>query len=373
MLDARAQAFLRLGNYAEAELAAIGAVQAAPDDDPGLMWTARLDLAQARRSLDPRYGDQYFLEAVEAVKALAESGDDRALAEAWLAKQDASLTRGEIRAALEASEHAIACSERTGSERLVAEARQLALISLVAGPAHVDRVVDFAETEPRPSRRATWRRLPGGRDVRISAGPAGLRGPWRSARSSPIAAARCSRNVGSSSGAHRWRSPAERWRCGPVSSVRPKGRCSAAANSCREAGEQVSLATLAAQLADVLARQGRVQEAEVWLDQARTSADEDDVDARLRWLAAAARTYARGDPDRAAKLAADAVELADATDLSVLRADSWLVRAEVSLAHGRREEAADGAARAEAQYRDKGVILAAAAAAELRKRIPENG
>jgi hypothetical protein len=127
-------------------------------------------------------------------------------------------------------------------------------------------------------------------------------------------------------------------------------------------GETGARSNLAADLAHALVAGARHEEARRFADLSRTLAAREDVYAQVRWRAATARVLAAGgDPGPAARLAREAVELAEGTDMLNLRADALLDLAEVAELGGRAGEAAAAAARGLALYERKGNQVAAAA------------
>jgi ATP/maltotriose-dependent transcriptional regulator MalT len=126
-------------------------------------------------------------------------------------------------------------------------------------------------------------------------------------------------------------------------------------------GETGARSNLAADLAHALVAGGRHEEARRFADLSRSLAAREDLYAQVRGGAPTARVLAAaGDPGQAARLAGEAVELAEATDMLNLRADALLDLAAVAEAAGRAEEAAAAAARGLALYERKGNRVATA-------------
>jgi tetratricopeptide (TPR) repeat protein len=131
-------------------------------------------------------------------------------------------------------------------------------------------------------------------------------------------------------------------------------------------GESGMRSNLTADLAHVLHRLGRPDEALRVALTSRTIAADDDLFAKVRWRGAAARSVAlHGGFADAERLAAEAVAIAEPTDMLTMRGDALLDQAAVLAAAGRPANAARAAAAALELYRAKGhrpgVALAEAA------------
>ena len=136
-------------------------------------------------------------------------------------------------------------------------------------------------------------------------------------------------------------------------------------------GESGMRSNLLADLAHVLHRLDRPEEALGAAMASRAIAADDDLFAQVRWRGAAARSLAlQGREAEAGRLAAEAVELAEPTDMLTMRGDALLDQAAVAAAAGHPGDAAAGARAALALYRAKGnrpgATRAEAAAAAVR-------
>jgi tetratricopeptide (TPR) repeat protein len=81
------------------------------------------------------------------------------------------------------------------------------------------------------------------------------------------------------------------------------------------AGERGFLSTVSALLGLALARQGRYDEADRFADESREAGSDDDVVTQIYWRIVKSNVEAaKGNPDEAARLAADVVELTNKTD-----------------------------------------------------------
>lgn len=120
-------------------------------------------------------------------------------------------------------------------------------------------------------------------------------------------------------------------------------------------GQTSVLATWAAELAGVLYEQGRFEEASEWVDVARTSAGDDDLDAHLARRPVEARLHlADGRLDLAEQVARAGVELAASTDALNHHAEALVALAQVLERRGSEVEAARLVAEALDLYDRKG-------------------
>jgi DNA-binding SARP family transcriptional activator/tetratricopeptide (TPR) repeat protein len=134
-------------------------------------------------------------------------------------------------------------------------------------------------------------------------------------------------------------------------------------------GDRSSLATRAAELADVLYRRESLDEAEHWSRASRRLAAADDVSAQFLWRAVAAKLLGRrGRLEEADVLAGEAVRLAEETDALNQRARVVLDLAEITARSGRAAESAGLLEHARALYALKGNV---AAADEAGSRLAE--
>jgi tetratricopeptide (TPR) repeat protein len=130
-------------------------------------------------------------------------------------------------------------------------------------------------------------------------------------------------------------------------------------------GDTGSRCTVDGLLADVLFRQGRYEEAEVFAAESRATAGVDDLDAQPRWRAALARVLSvRGEHEEAEALAREAVALVEPIDL-VVKATAYDALGEVLARAGKAEDAADAVERAIALHEQKGNVVSTARARAL--------
>jgi tetratricopeptide (TPR) repeat protein len=123
------------------------------------------------------------------------------------------------------------------------------------------------------------------------------------------------------------------------------------------------LASRAGDLAEVLYRLGRVDEAADWVDIAEQHTSIDDVDARLLWMPVRGKIAARrGDLDAARHIVSEAARISESTDALNRRATIQLDLAEVASLASRPEDARTAFERAIALFEEKGNVVGVALA-----------
>jgi predicted ATPase/DNA-binding SARP family transcriptional activator len=133
-----------------------------------------------------------------------------------------------------------------------------------------------------------------------------------------------------------------------------------------EMGEQGFLSTIAGYLAHALYELGDDGEAERFNRAGEEAAAADDLISQILWRSARAKIQARrGDVDEALRLAHDAIDLAEATDLLNAQGDALLDLAEVLVLAGRRDEARPAAEDAARRFAAKGNVVSLGRATEL--------
>jgi class 3 adenylate cyclase/tetratricopeptide (TPR) repeat protein len=136
-------------------------------------------------------------------------------------------------------------------------------------------------------------------------------------------------------------------------------------------GEKGYLSTTAALLAAVLSAQGRHEEAQRYVREARELGAEDDLTTQLYWRCAQAEILASRDEfDEAFELLNEVHELIDATDYSTDRAAAWLSQAVVEQAAGNESRARIALEHALTLFENKGDVTAAAHTRGLIAKLP---
>jgi tetratricopeptide (TPR) repeat protein len=135
----------------------------------------------------------------------------------------------------------------------------------------------------------------------------------------------------------------------------------------QQLGDQSFLSTVSACLAQVLCQLDRLDEADEWVERARTLGASDDVETQYRWRLARAVLLARGgDGEEAQELAREAVRLAETTDNIDYCAGAYASLAEVLDIVGKPDQAADALREALARYEQKGNVVMAR---RMRERL----
>jgi tetratricopeptide (TPR) repeat protein len=130
-----------------------------------------------------------------------------------------------------------------------------------------------------------------------------------------------------------------------------------ACETLERAGEKGWLSTVAANLAEVLWRQRKLDEVERFTTMSREAAAADDWISQMQWRATQAKLLAdRGELGEAERLAREAVEVMDRTDYLSSRGDARIGLAYVLRKAGRPKEAADAAREGLDLYERKGDV-----------------
>ena len=133
-------------------------------------------------------------------------------------------------------------------------------------------------------------------------------------------------------------------------------------------GERAYLSTLGAMLADVLELVDKDDEAGRFARTSEKASDPDDIDSQARWRAVKSKLLAKqGRLEEAEELARDALRLAAPTDVLNLHGHCDLALGTVLEALGRQTEANEAFARAVQAFSRKGNL---AAAGQARARMP---
>jgi tetratricopeptide (TPR) repeat protein len=128
----------------------------------------------------------------------------------------------------------------------------------------------------------------------------------------------------------------------------------------RGIGERGYLGTVTGELAEALYAQGRLNEAQEMIDQARETSTPHDIDAQVRWRAVGAKLLARnGQFSAARQLVSEADQLASPTSWAALQAEILLATAEVDRFARMPEEAAASLQAALRIYEEKRAVYMA--------------
>ena len=137
-----------------------------------------------------------------------------------------------------------------------------------------------------------------------------------------------------------------------------EGSLRAAWNELGELGERGFRSTIGTELADLLARQGNLDEATEIVDEALAISTPDDfvtvgqAEGARAWIC-----LGRGERERAVEHARRATEIADSNEYVTIRIDAWMEYGEILLGAGRREEAEAAFARCREIASRKGSTL----------------
>jgi tetratricopeptide (TPR) repeat protein len=345
------------------------AVAAADAGAEGPAWRARLDLAWLGLRTGPEHdGAAVAQEAERAIARLAELGDHRGLAKAWLLL--AELDNEACRFAL-LGEHAARAfdhARRAGAVREQHQGLGDLLLALRYGPTPV------AEAVRRCGELAGQAR--GDRFAELSVESARgvllfMQGRFEESRAQFQRVWAAVEELGL---AWAWPFTAIHWMRAELE--RLAGDLVAAERGLRavyeyqqRSGDQGFLATTSVELADVLAGLGGDDEALRLTEASRAIAAPGDLSAQVGWRRVRARLLARrGSVQQAERLAGEAVRLAAGTDWLQGHGDALLDLAGVLAAAGRARDAADAARQAAELYQRKGNVVLAGWA---RRRLAE--
>jgi tetratricopeptide (TPR) repeat protein len=153
---------------------------------------------------------------------------------------------------------------------------------------------------------------------------------------------------------------------------RAEQRLLAAAQIFERARERSVRSTALAALADVLARQGRLDEAESTAQLAIETGSSDDF-ATLAWAQGAiAMVLARREQPGAVEAARRAVTLVEQTDILWMQGEAWEILAAALLAHGHQADATAACNQALARYHRKGATALVARVRGLLAATPSH-
>jgi class 3 adenylate cyclase len=306
--------------------------------------------------------------ATEAMAAFEQAGDERGLTRAWSLLGLVQMMKTQFAPAEEAWAEAAAHAAHAGDERDELESLAWVPLTIWAGPTQSERGLDRC--------RELLARVDGDKKAMSSALMAAGTfeaelGAFDAARAD---IARAKQLVGEISLAV--------WQAGPLAQCAGWVELLAADGAAAERelrpgyealsriGEMSWLSTVAGMLAEAVVLQGRDAEAEELAGVGRAAAAPDDAFSQTVWRTVLAKVRARGRAaDEAARLAEEAVAIADRSDFLHLRWHALMTLSEVLEAGGRREEAADAAERARGVAVAKGSIAGERRAEEVIERL----
>ncbi len=362
LLTEAGEALLEIGELAlaEARLAEARDAAGAVGDERGRRL-AELDLLYLHYTTAPQGGGERVLEQVRAqLPGLEADGDDEALARAWRLLAYAEGIANRFGASADAAERTIRHAVAAGDEVLAHRFLGAFAVAALYGPTPVAEAIERCE-------EVLARAL----------------GDCRAQALTELALAHLEAMGGdfSSARARYTRSRASLERFGwtllaaltsidsaPIELL--AGDLAAAEQELRrdyaaldQMGERNYISTTAGLLAEVLYRQGRLDEADELARRCAELADPEDVASQFLWRSAAGKVAARrGDDAMATRLVGEALLLIEASDQLDWQGDAHANLAEVHAAAGRADEAARAWARAVELYERKGDLVAAARA-----------
>jgi len=293
----------------------------------------------------------------EAIRVFEELEDDLGQAKAWRLLAHAHSGMGRSSAARVEALHAITLVRRAGDERLEAKIRRLYGVVLFWGPTPLDEVVRENEEAVKWARRKGMYSLEAGA-LSLLARAAAMRGDFPEARRLNRTAEQLIPDLG-----ELLTVAADSISEGLVELL--AGDLEAAEQALRRGYDALerrgitgARSTIAAMLARVLLRQGRIEEAEAFIDICQRDASDDQLDNQIKWRELRALVLAaRGELAEAEHLAREAVSRAERSEQLNSQADAHYDLAVVLRRAGRQDESARMAQRAKELYERKGNLV----------------
>ena len=365
-------ALVAAGDLASAaDLTGEAAELAGSSRDRALELRARCERDLIRGATDPEFtGDAQIEAGRQALRALAELGDDAGQAAAWRLVASGENVRADWDRMAQALEQALPHARRAGDRRREHEILRELALSVYWGSTPVAQALPRCEQMLEQSGDSGQLRA-----VLLAClgGLHGMEGRLEKARALLDEAETMHRDLGSdlfvcSIGFQR--GPLELAAGDPVAAEAVlRSNC----EGLQKMGETGWLSTLAAYLAQALYEQGRLDEAESWVKKAREVGAADDTTTQMLWRQSQALICARrGKHGEGERLVHEALEMVDRTDQWNERANARMTLAEVCRLAGRLDEAADAAAKAQEYYERKGnCVMAERARALLAALQPD--
>ncbi|HJU37291.1 MAG TPA: adenylate/guanylate cyclase domain-containing protein [Gaiellaceae bacterium] len=318
---------------------------------------ARLMRARVSYLAEPEIIDEFGHLVDEALETFAATHDDAGLADAWSVASSAHHAALRWRPVKDAVERMLEHAERIGDRLLVEEARSRLLAAYMYGPFPVEEAIAWYHANPmeHPFFLANLAQLESMRgniglareNYREAREKGKERGQLLLAASTTMEAAECELTAGD-----------------------PQRAADIALEGVAELeslGELGWLSTVAGHAAEALHRLGRDEDAWRMTERAEAAGAPDDVITQLLvWQVRAKILARRGELQEAERLAREAVALSAPTDSLEVKANAECDLATVLAMSGKRDEALDALARADALFAEKGHTAGGARVQEMR-------
>jgi predicted ATPase/class 3 adenylate cyclase len=344
------------GRFDQAQALAIEAKEAAQAaGDRVLEWRAVIEDLHTRLQQDSVGGaaTEAMEVAPQAIRALEETGDDRSLARAWLAKATGHNGVGQHSSMLAAAQHALEHARRAGDMATEQTANVMISSAMIWGPTPAAEGLALSELAlreylGRPLLEATVER-------RVAVFKAML-GEFEEARRMLDHCEEIFREFGRRTDLARMafsRGPLEWW----ARDLEAEERWLLdSVERLEQMGEHGWLSTVAALMARVLFELGRYDEAERYVERSRELTATDDLASETMWRASGAKILAwRGRAEEAVAMAKEAVAIANSTEGLLWQADSYQDLATVMRLLGRPDDEKAALQEAITRYEAKGV------------------
>src|SRR6266508_777800 len=330
--------------------------------DHGRELRARLARASVAQVTEGKSAEDMRPLAEDALRVFADAHDDAGLADAWFALARIEHNACRFGARHEALERVREHAQRAGNASVERTARHWMASGYVFGPFSVHEALEWFDDAELAGEAGVVTHL----RARVE----GMRGEFEQARALWATALERAQELGQRLLAAGLAMEA----CDIELDAGDPGRAAdfalAGCAQLEELGERGWLSTLAGQAAEALYRLDRTDDAWHWTEVAEQSGAPDDVITQLLIRQVRSKVLARrGDDADAERLARDAVALSDSTDMLVCRADARLDLAEVLTLAGRREQATEALAAAEALYAEKGHLIGVARTQSLLAKL----
>jgi DNA-binding SARP family transcriptional activator len=302
--------------------------------------------------------------AEQAIRVFSRFGDELGLARGWRLVDQAEYQARRAGPSVDAAERALVHARRAGDRFEEREIVQFLLTSLILGPepargaiTRCERLLAAASSDPVLEINA------------LGALAYFLAIQGRSAEAQELLAR--GRRLTVTLGPGYWVPPvyfalSAAWQDDPVAlerELRPGHQ------ALTQIEEKSNFSSLAALLAEAVYAQGRYDEAEALVQEARAASQPIDVQCQTIWRTVTAKVLARrGTPERAEKLISEAIAYVEQSDFLPVQAQALMDRAEVLELAGRADAACRVLEEVERLWERKGNLVAAAHARERRAR-----